>query len=759
MKKIKILLFLLSFSGRLFSATFTEVTAVVFPRTKPELRDSAAAWGDFNNDGYWDLVVCGRDRAGSPKTLLYKNTGRTGGYKLKEISHPFIDVWRGDVVWFDYNNDGYIDLLIGGTTGTGEKARIYRNNGNETFTDSGINIGNYLAPSFSVGDYNNDGMIDIALMGSGRTRIYRNTGRDFVKENFVSIIGTVDSGDIIWVDLNNDGWLDLVQVGIRQVGEVREVYSAVYRNDKTNFSIVNKLDNLVNGALAVADYDNDGDFDIVLTGADEMGENRRSRIYENIGNMKFSTNTFTPGVGEGSLHWGDVDNNGIINLAVTGVEDDTTPPILRCNISSFTTIISTITAGESQRGSVTFVDYDNDKDLDLFVCGQDRAGNPVGKLFRNDSKPNKIPPRVVDFNSRYFNDKLYIMWNDPLQGIEETPPSGWYYNFRVGSSSGIDNLVPARYGSPLLGNYLTKVTSSTIDDVDIAARNVDVSGYKHVRVLNIRGPSYYWAVQTIDTSLGFSWASPFDGVWSEQQVFKDTTPPTGLPTVPTDDGERTYNKDLTFNWTKGTADDPETGIYGCYIEIKEIDEAGVERRVVYKDISNKLTRTVWGPAGNASYIHTGTPNKTYKIRVKARHGYDQSIPTETYKPDDYGGVPGALWHPDSPHYTRWTNWSDGIKIIELLTINNNLIRNPGAGGDAVEIGYSLLKDGQVIIRIFNVLGELVRTVIDKYVIKGEEKVEKWYGVTDNNKIVASGVYYINIQAAGSEDTQKVVVVK
>ena len=78
-----------------------------------------------------------------------------------------------------------------------------------------------------------------------------------------------------------------------------------------------------------------------------------------------------------------------------------------------------------------------------------------------------------------------------------------------------------------------------------------------------------------------------------------------------------------------------------------------------------------------------------------------------------------MWNPKSPHYTEWTNWSDGIKIVELLTINNNLIRSPASGGDAVEIGYSLIRDGRVVIRIFNILGQLVRTVIDTAVIKGE----------------------------------------
>jgi hypothetical protein len=185
--------------------------------------------------------------------------------------------------------------------------------------------------------------------------------------------------------------------------------------------------------------------------------------------------------------------------------------------------------------------------------------------------------------------------------------------------------------------------------------------------------------------------------------------------------------------------------------------------VVSSDISNKHNVMVWDNSGSASYSYGGELNKTYYMRVKARHGYMLNLPEEVYKDTTTTSYSGEadkdwLWEPYSPHYTGWSEWSDGISIIELLSINYNLIRNPGS--EYAEINYNLKKDGNVKIRIFNIMGELVKTVLDDYIsVAGTTKQEKWYGKNDGGKVVASGLYYVNIQAAGTEETKKIVVVK
>ncbi|MFO7891224.1 MAG: FG-GAP-like repeat-containing protein [bacterium] len=120
---------------------------------------------DYNNDGWFDLFV----RRDQRRSILYKNN-KDGTFT---VATPGSGLWEtlarpnygGGLSVADFNNDGYIDILA--ITGYGSKFRLYRNNGDETFTDvaGSANIRkntkyNYSAP---VADYNQDGYLDIYL--------------------------------------------------------------------------------------------------------------------------------------------------------------------------------------------------------------------------------------------------------------------------------------------------------------------------------------------------------------------------------------------------------------------------------------------------------------------------------------------------------------------------------------------------------------------------------------------------------------------
>jgi hypothetical protein len=784
-KLLTICILVITSSAVGFTGTLTNNTVNVFVGNLPALTESAASWADFNNDGFWDLAVCGKDASGNPKTYLYENIKISNQRRLSLISNSLLHVFRGDIEWFDYNNDGNIDLIITGDTGNAfPQTKIFKNDGKGSFSDSGIMLPGALNSAIAVGDYNNDGNLDVAIVGeTSVAKIFKNTGGAFVDSGIN--ISTSSKGDLQWADLNNDGWIDLIQTGIDPVNPA-SIFSAIYQNTRGTLTKTGSLNanESFNGDIKIADYDNDGDLDIALNGGTDQSSDKQvvGKIYENISastdTISFSTHTFIPELSYGALAWGDTDNDGNLDLAAQGAFLDlsdlyhyqlnTLSPI-----DSFTVNTDTLTADLSRRipqnGSASFVDYDNDRDLDLFVTGITFSGNPFAALYTNDeadssgnNNPNNIPPVVKDFDSFYLNGKLYIAWNDPVASVAETPADGLYYNFRVGNNSADDDLVPARYGSPLLGNYITKVTSSTIDDVDIATGTIDISQYKHVRVLNVAGKSYYWAVQTIDSSLGRTWGSSFETGWSQEQFFADPTGPNGIAETPLDEGLVTYSKNLTFFLSQGTSEDPETGIFGCFLELRETDLMGNETIIKGKELSENLTEQVWDTDGNAKFTFTGDFFKTYSVRIKPRHGYDQSVPTTTYRPDLYGTPtdPDGLFNPNSPHYVLdWSEWSDGIQIVKLLLLDKNVIRKPGDESDALQIKYKTVIPGNVKIRIFDILGELVQTILDEDVNPGEEKIEKWLGTNDDGEIVGTGVYYVNIQASGKEDTQKTIVIK
>ena len=98
-------------SAQVQSPLFTELkTPVVIDGQNsdfPMLYEAAAAWGDYDNDGYLDLLLSGVGAEGV-QTLLFKNNG---GNSFTKIATTFPGLRSSNATWFDYNNDGNLDLL------------------------------------------------------------------------------------------------------------------------------------------------------------------------------------------------------------------------------------------------------------------------------------------------------------------------------------------------------------------------------------------------------------------------------------------------------------------------------------------------------------------------------------------------------------------------------------------------------------------------------------------------------------------------
>jgi len=467
------------------------------------------AWGDYDNDGDLDLAVCGGDGS-TGRFRVYKNKG-DGTFDSNEVEpEPGWGVNPGSLAWGDYDNDGDLDLAVTGYYGSGNYAfRVYKNKGDGTFDSNEVQP----EPGWGVyfgflawGDYDNDGDLDLAVMGSDgswttRFRVYKNNGDGTFDSNEVQPEPGwgVEFGSLAWGDYDNDGDLDLAVNGEGpSAGQYR---FRVYKNkgDGTFAGYVEPESGWGTylGSVVWGDYDNDGDLDLAVSG-NSSGEVKRFRVYKNNGNGTFDSNEVEPepgwGTVRGSLSWGDYDNDGDLDLAISGSDGSGYRFRVYRNNGDGTFDSNEIEPELGwgvDLGSIAWGDYDNDGDLDLAVSGR-KDSTKIFRIYKNNrvellgsGAKNQAPGEPQSLSVSNTQSGVEFTWSDASDGSND--PDSLYYNVWVSTLSGNYYYpVSPKYGSPLLGNYLRpKLSNSQL-------------GVK----LKLAGDAtYYFSVQAIDVGL------------------------------------------------------------------------------------------------------------------------------------------------------------------------------------------------------------------------------------------------------------------
>jgi len=126
----------------------------------------------------------------------------------------------------------------------------------------------------------------------------------------------ISSGCAVWGDYDQDGDLDILISGTTN-GFSSGVITQIYRNDNGQFiDIRADLAGLIYVSAAWGDYDNDGDLDLVLTGWDPAVTNNITHVYRNDGGVFTDLRANLPGGAAGSVAWGDLDNDGDLDLGL-----------------------------------------------------------------------------------------------------------------------------------------------------------------------------------------------------------------------------------------------------------------------------------------------------------------------------------------------------------------------------------------------------------------------------------------------------------
>ncbi len=363
-----------------------------------QFKNTSAGAEDFHLISGADAIDAGTDLSavfdndadGQKRSLVGASAWDMGADEFKDTT--FTDIGSGvtgiecsDVTWGDYFNDGDLDILIAGEDSVAGNSKIYRNDGSGVFTDFSAAIAGVQGADAEWGDYDNDGDLDLAIAGyssSGRiTEIYRNDGAG----TFTNIDAAIDStgeSALAWGDYDNDGDLDLLVTGYGQSSRIAKIY----RNDGGGafVDIAAGLTGVTLGCVAWGDYDNDGDLDIALTGYDGAGE--VSIIYRNDGNGSFvDIGAGLTAVDRSSIDWGDYDADGDLDLVMAG-NNSSSGSVAKVYRNDGNGTFVDIGAGMTgiEAGTIMWGDYDNDGDLDILSVGEDSNYNYIPKLYTNE---------------------------------------------------------------------------------------------------------------------------------------------------------------------------------------------------------------------------------------------------------------------------------------------------------------------------------------------------------------------------------------
>lgn len=295
------------------NGAFTDVTEKAGV-ANPGKWASSAAWFDYDHDGRLDLAIanyldftpennlicveaghrsyCHPNKYHGQSPTLYHNNGDGTFTDVSRSSKMGLKAGNGlGIVAFDFNGDGWTDVFIANDS---MENFLFVNRGNSTFQESGIEAGVALSEDgkaeagmgVDAADYDGDGLPDLFVthLDLELNRLYRNRGDGtFEDATFGSKIGArnfrMSGFGARFTDYDNDGWPDIFIADGHVLDNV-ELFHAettyaerktVYRNVRGMFTDVTTalgpdlLVPRVSRAAAFADFDNDGDIDVLVT--------------------------------------------------------------------------------------------------------------------------------------------------------------------------------------------------------------------------------------------------------------------------------------------------------------------------------------------------------------------------------------------------------------------------------------------------------------------------------------------------------------
>ncbi len=374
-------------------------------------------------------AVSSSDQVPPSRIFQVENIAAAAGLNFRqnnfatESKFPF-ETMGGAVATFDFDNDGLLDLLfLNGAPSPGHVRsdpasfnRLFKNLGNCRFRDvteasglSGKGVKGY-PQGIAVGDFDNDGYEDVLITNFGDTVLYRNNGNgtfsDVTSRAGVSMPGAPFKASAAWVDIDNDGWLDLFVTRYFQwtmednqstyCGEHKPGFraycrpqtfqplpNALFRNNHdgtfTDISESSGIGRYLGKGMgvAVADYDNDGWMDIFVTNdvmPNFLFHNEHDGTFKEVAAQAgvYTNENGLPVSGMG-CDFRDYNNDGLPDIFYTDLHSESFTLFLNIGKGLFQdhTFPSNLGQFSSPHSgwSTRFMDWDNDGWKDILAVG------------------------------------------------------------------------------------------------------------------------------------------------------------------------------------------------------------------------------------------------------------------------------------------------------------------------------------------------------------------------------------------------------
>jgi photosystem II stability/assembly factor-like uncharacterized protein len=485
---------------------FTEVTPLDPLFVTPQDEDfwvASTAAADYDSDGDLDIAVLGfyvvYNVSVVEQLVLIRNDGPLGPdeWEFSYVDLPLGDLTAGasDLAWGDVDGDGDQDLVVGSDNLT----VLYSNDGGVlTQTDTVLppywednDQAEFDLQSISWADVDNDGDLDLLLpsvwdggLFEFRTALMLNDGpngtggRVFTEQP--TALAPTPHAQSLWADFDGDLDLDLLLVNLAPL--TSDGFIRRYRNDGGGVflgeDILGSI-SIEHGQAQWGDYDDDGDLDILIAGLIREADgtfNTTLRIYRDDAGSHTPVEVIACPACEGWIDltaatWADYDSDGDVDILLAGNYNSGSQIEGRAKVYDNTAGVFSDSGNQlpaprasgSRGGSFTWLDLDNDGDLDYFIAGQYfvPGGNGLVEAqmhaYRNDAGgTNDAPSAPSDLASTVDPDTgdVALWWSPATDDL--TPEQALTYDLRLyrnGAPASLPDALPEPGGLSAVGQW------------------------------------------------------------------------------------------------------------------------------------------------------------------------------------------------------------------------------------------------------------------------------------------------------------------